>query len=432
MRRITHALSGTIMALVVTTSSSVIAYPLDEYENTGIRRLNFYQLAQERTVKGRILHRGARMEGYNVQLWLQGYGQSKLPGPDPRFSNQICDLLPPADRNKYKIAVLDYSGDTLQYAEHNAGGKGPIGSVGKLLVASAFLNALAEFKPNIEDRKKALRSEVVSTKIVLGDKHDVPLWDVRRRKLKLRPLKPGDRGNVWEYLDWMLSASSNAAASMVMKEMTLLQQFGDAYPLRPEFAKQHWKESRGRDLGQEMRASIDSMLYKHEFDPKRIRQASMFTGVGKRQSHGRRSYGNVSDLMRLLFLMEQGKLVDIWSSRELKKLLYMTQKRIRYSSHPIFKNSAVYFKSGSLYSCTIKPCEKYKGDRYNHLASVAIVEEPASIPDYKYAVVVTSNVLRKNSSVAHQTLAGKIHRLIRKRNATEPKKIKRRNRACWR
>lgn len=425
----------TLIASVIATSligGVAQAYPLDSYEETGIRRLDFYNLAQQRKVNGRILHQGARLNSYEIQLSLQGDKELPLPGPDPILTNQICDLLPPKERKDYQIALLDYSSHPPRYAEFNAKGKGPIGSVGKLLVAGSYLNALAEFKPEIVDRVKALKSQVVSTSLVNGDKHDVPLWDVKRRKLKHRPLKKGDVGNVWEYLDWMLSASSNAAASMIMKEMTLLQQFGEAYPLDPQFAKEHWKESRGRDLGHEMRASVDSMLYKHDFDPKRIRQASMFTGTGKRQSHGRRSYGNVRDLMRLLFKMEQGRLVDAWSSLELKRLLYMTQKRIRYSSHPIFKNSAVYFKSGSLYSCTVKPCEKYKGDRYNHLASVAMVEEPADQPINKYAVIVMSNVLKKNSAIAHQTLAGKIHRLIRKNNANPDRKIKRKYRACWR
>ena len=117
--------------------------------------------------------------------------------------------------------------------------------------------------------------------------------------------------------------------------------------------------------------------------------------------------------------LEQGKVVDIFSSREIKRLMYITQKRIRYASHPVLNNAAVYFKSGSLYGCRREPgikCEKYKGTSVNLLNSVAIVESPAGAEQQLfYLVVVSSNVLKENSAVAHQTLALRLHRLIEKR-----------------
>ena len=124
-------------------------------------------------------------------------------------------------------------------------------------------------------------------------------------------------------------------------------------------------------------------------------------------------------LVHLLLLMEQGRLVDDYSSTELKRLLYMTQRRIRYASHPALNEYAVYFKSGSLYSC--KPeegfrCRKYMGNKLNLLASLAVVEGPATSLDYHYLVVVSSNVLYVNSAVAHQTLAMRIHRMIEARH----------------
>jgi hypothetical protein len=119
--------------------------------------------------------------------------------------------------------------------------------------------------------------------------------------------------------------------------------------------------------------------------------------------------------MEYLLLMEQGKLIDEYSSRQLKRLLYMTERRIRYASAPALKDSAVYFKSGSLYSCQPEEgfkCGKYKGNKMNYMNSIAIVESPAG--DYKlnYIVTLVSNVLRKNSAVAHQTLATRIQRLL--------------------
>jgi hypothetical protein len=46
------------------------------------------------------------------------------------------------------------------------------------------------------------------------------------------------------------------------------------------------------------------------------------------------------------------------------------------------------------------------------LNSLAIIESPAAERNIYYIVAVMSNVLRKNSAVAHQTLATRIHRLI--------------------
>jgi hypothetical protein len=48
------------------------------------------------------------------------------------------------------------------------------------------------------------------------------------------------------------------------------------------------------------------------------------------------------------------------------------------------------------------------------LNSVAIIEAPAADPQLYDMVVVMSNVLRKNSAVAHQTLATRIHRMLEK------------------
>jgi hypothetical protein len=114
-------------------------------------------------------------------------------------------------------------------------------------------------------------------------------------------------------------------------------------------------------------------------------------------------------------LMEQGKLVDAWSSREFKRLLYLTDKRIRYASHPALATSAVYYKSGSLYSCKAEAgftCGKYMGNRVNFLNSLAIIETNEGGRRLHYIVALLSNVLRKNSAVEHQTLAMRIHRLI--------------------
>jgi len=117
--------------------------------------------------------------------------------------------------------------------------------------------------------------------------------------------------------------------------------------------------------------------------------------------------------------METGQLIDPFTSTEMKRLMYLTERRIRYASHPNLHPYAIYFKTGSLYSCQPEEgftCGKYQGNKRNILASLAIVEAPAENPEYHYLVAVQSNVLRVNSAVAHQTLASRIHKLIVKQH----------------
>ena len=112
--------------------------------------------------------------------------------------------------------------------------------------------------------------------------------------------------------------------------------------------------------------------------------------------------------------MEQGNVVDLESSLEMKRLMYMTDRRIRYAQAPVLRDAAVYFKSGSLYKCDRskgEECGKYMGNVNNFMNSVAIVEHS---DNSKYMVVLMSNVLRKNSATDHLVLASSIDKVIRK------------------
>ena len=104
----------------------------------------------------------------------------------------------------------------------------------------------------------------------------------------------------------------------------------------------------------------------------------------------------------------------------MKRLLYLTERRIRYASSPALLEAAVYFKSGSLYSCREEEgfrCGAYRGNVKNYMNSVAIIEDPTTDPPLHYAVALVSNVLRENSAVAHQALAGHIHMLMKARHS---------------
>jgi len=77
--------------------------------------------------------------------------------------------------------------------------------------------------------------------------------------------------------------------------------------------------------------------------------------------------------------------------------------------------SAVYFKSGSLYSCKVEEgfvCGKYMGNVRNYMNSVAMIETPAGQNQLHYMVSVLSNVLRKNSAVDHRDLARAVHAML--------------------
>lgn len=169
------------------------------------------------------------------------------------------------------------------------------------------------------------------------------------------------------------------------------------------------------ELGDLLVKTLHSPLQRNGFDLKRLRQGSFFTATGKRKVPGTTSYATSRELMTYLLRLEQGQIVDEFSSREIKRLLYVTERRIRYASSPALNEAAVYFKSGSLYKCQPEPgfvCLKYHGNKQNLMHSVAIVESPASTRRLYYFVTLVSNVLRKNSAVDHQTLATRIHRLI--------------------
>ncbi len=393
------------------------AYPLDGNQQTGIARLEGYRLAQEGKVRGLRLHRGALLNNDQVDLRLLDHPDLKLPPPDADFTSKVRKLLG-NEADRYGISVLDLTNpEHPRLAGHRDLVNQNPGSVGKLMVALALFQALADIYPkDLRARERILRkSMVTATEFIHTDHHKVPFWSPKTFKLKHRPLKVGDRASLWTYLDWMLSASSNAAASMVIRELMLMVHFGEGYPLSDGEAKKFFRKTPRKELSALLSRALQDPIPRNGLGLKRFRQGSFFTWKGKRQVPGTSSRASAGELLKFLLRLEKGKIVDPFSSREIKRLLYMTQRRIRYASSPALRDAAVYFKSGSLYMC--KPeagfkCRKYHGNVVNLLNSVAIVESPASERRLYYMAVVMSNVLRKNSAVAHQTLATRLHRLI--------------------
>jgi hypothetical protein len=412
--------------LFLSAASLCMAYPLDGYPETGIRRLEAARLAVMGKMRGRQQPPGALLPTRLVDLRLLDHPDLTLPEPDPDFTARVVELLgDKADR--YGVAVLDLSDlEHLRYAEHRADYRQNVGSVGKIAVAVALFQALADIYPDdIEARQRVLRQTVITADdFIQWDHHEVRNFNPDTGALSFRPLLKGDQGSLWEYLDWTLSISSNAAASMTMKNAMLLRHFGRDYPVSAEEADRFFKKSTRQQLRELYEQTFLLPFTRNGLDLKYCRQGSFFTRYGKQHvPTGYNSYGTARELMRLLLLMEQGRLVDEFSSREIKRLLYMTERRIRYASAPTLRDSAVYFKSGSLYSCKEEPgfaCKKYHGNVRNYMNSVAIVETPAGIGDLYYLTTMISNVLYKNSAVEHQTLATYIHRIIEAYHPAQP------------
>jgi hypothetical protein len=399
-----------VLFLVIPNRS--IAYPLDAYPATEIRRIEATRLA----ALGR--DPGARLPSKAVDLRLLNHADLKVPKLDPDFSDRVVKLLGKR-ANLYGLAVLDLSDiDNPRYAEYHADLTQNVGSVGKIVVALAIFQALADIYPhNLDKRRQILRETIIAAdKFILYDEHEVRFWNPQTQTLQIRELQLGDQGSLWEYLDWALSASSNAAAAMLMKHAMLLHHFGQAYPLSDEQTKDFFENTPHKQLKTIYEQTFLVPLTRNGLDLQSFRQGSFFTRYGKQKiPTGYTSYGTARELMRFLVLMEQGLLVDVFSSREIKRLLYMTERRIRYASSPVLGDSAVYFKSGSLYSCKDEPgftCKKYQGNVKNYMNSIAVVETPAGINRLFYITVLISNVLYKNSAVDHQSLATTIHRLI--------------------
>jgi hypothetical protein len=349
----------------------------------------------------------------------------QLPAPDPAFSAEGRALLGD-NAGAYGVAVLDLTDpDAPAYAEHRGDYRQNVGSVGKLLGALGLFQALADAWPDDLERRTAVLRDTVMTAddFAHSDHHTVRFFDVDTNTLTRRTIQDGDTGSLWEYLDWMLSVSSNSAAAMVMRDAMLLRHFGRDYPVSEEALHAFFKDTPRGDLTKLFQATFWEPVTRNGMDLSQIRQGSFFTRQGKSNvSGGGNSYATAHSLMQLILRMEQGRLVDEWSSRQLKRLLYMTERRIRYASAPALKDAAVYFKSGSLYSCQPEEgfkCGKYKGNKVNYMNSVAIVEQEVEGKKLHYVVIVISNVLRKNSAVEHQALGTEMHRMIKQRNGVD-------------
>jgi hypothetical protein len=412
-RLLRAAVAGTL----VLTAGIAWGYPLDGYQETGIRRLEGSRLAQQGVVKDGKQPPGALLGMKEVDLRLVGQ-TFDLPAPDPEFTRQVAAILT-GSMDDYGLAVLDLTDPAKpRYAEHRADYKQNVGSVGKLIVALSLMQALADVYPDdVEARRRILKTTVITADgFSQSDHHTVRIFDPKTKKLTRRAVQVGDQATLYEWLDWMLSPSSNSAAGMVMREAMLVRQYGTAYPPPEEEAKRFFDSTPKRDLTALFEKTFYEPVTRNGLNLELLRQGSFFTATGKQKVPGPgESYGSARELMRYLLRMEQGRLVDEFSSREIKRLIYVTERRIRYASSPALAGAAVYFKSGSLYECAKEAgftCRPYAGNVKNYMNSTAIIESPAAGRKLYYMSTLVTNILRKNSAAEHQALATRLQQLI--------------------
>ena len=416
MRR-SGVLAATGAAMLGLLASPALGYSLDGYQETGIRRVEGARLAQEGVIRDGTQPPGALLPTAKVDIRLSARRDLVVPQADPDFTARIVAMLGD-EADRYGIAVLDLSDpENPRYAEHRGDYRQNVGSVGKLVVATALFQALADNWPSTSRRQEILRgTQVTADEFAHWDHHTIRLFDPATRTLVRRPVRDGDTGSLWEWLDWMLSVSSNSAAAMVMREAMLMRHFGERYPVPEDEIRRFFAQTPRAELTALFDRTFVEPLVRNGIDTSRLRQGSFFTAEGKRLVQGvGESYGTAGELARLMLMMEQGKLVDPWTSLQVKRLLYMTERRIRYASSPALAGAAVYFKSGSLYKCQAEEgfhCGPYKGNVRNYMNSVVIVESPAEGRRLHYVVTVISNVLRKNSAATHQELATRIQHLV--------------------
>ena len=396
-------------------------YPIDGYPYTNIRRLDYLQMVIDGKIKGTQPIEGAMRKTYEIQLNLaneRGDSLATIPDPDPDLQAAINSLFPRLNEN-YSIALLDITeGKPIRYASRKETVGYQPGSVGKLAVLLGFFTELAKIYPSsFTDRTDLLcTKEVRGGKWALYDEHTIPIFNEQTLTLKKRQVQANDVFLLYEWLDFMLSVSNNGAAAVCWREAILMRVFGNEYPSLTEEQAEHFFRNTPRDSLSDLSISVvNDPLRALGISRDEWRLGLFFTDGGSDYIPPQGgSIGTPVGLMKYLIALERGLLVDEATSLEMKKLLYMTDRRIRYAGSPALKQAAVFFKSGSLYKCAPEPgyaCGKYKGNVDNFMNSVAIIEHDDCTT---YLVALMSNVRKKNSASDHMALAASIDKIVRR------------------
>jgi len=406
-----------IVALLFIPWNRGNSYPVwGGVEKTDIRRLIRLQRMDSAKFV-RTLPYGARYALPYVKLNLMGRPiDSNLLTSDPVLEKELEELIPNRGR-AYSLAIMDITpGREPRYVERNANATYQPGSVGKLAVVTALMCELENvYVDSVQRRWDLLKSRVVKGgPFAVYDHHTIPDYDPETERYSRPRVNQRHEFSVYEWIDHMLSVSNNGAASVVWREAILMRVFGTRYPeLTRKEAEDYFKKTPRGELRDLSKSVISEPLRHLGIGEDEFRVGTMFTrGASAIVPPRGGSSATPRGLMKWLTALESGRVIDLPSSLEIKRLMYMTDRRIRYAHAPVLDSAAVYFKSGSLYGC--KPgtsCGKYRGNRMNYMNSVCIVEQADGT---RYLVALMTNVLGRNSGWDHQLLATRIDRMIRK------------------
>lgn len=411
-----------IVLFLLNPLAEIQAYPIDGYILTGIRRL----LRLERIFTGEIKDtppiKGALKSVDSIALHLyqtpKGDSLLTLPEVDPALQKELNRFFPNLDES-YAITLLDITpGKPIRYAKRQEKRGFQPGSVGKLAVIGALFCELENLFPDdFEKRRDLLKTRMVKGgRWALHDEHTVPFYDPESGKFFKRQVQEGDIFSLFEWADHMLSVSNNGAASIVWREALLMRVFGEKYlTLTEEETAEYFKNTPKSELSDLAVSVVNGPLRALGITEEEWKLGLMFTRGASGYIPGKGgSIGSPQGLMKWMVALERGAITDPASSLEIKRLMYMTDRRIRYGANEKLKEAALYFKSGSLYKCdrtTMPDCGKYQGNVQNFMNSIAIVEHEDGTT---YMVALMSNVLKKNSNIDHNVLAGRIDGLMRK------------------
>ena len=297
------------------------AYPLDGYEESGIRRLQGYLLDQ--TTPGAAKLWAGQLQGSaDIDLILKNYTGpdfDALP-EDPDLAGFLAKTLRNRDPS-YSMVLIDMTNpDNIRWAGLRPDVKQNAGSVGKLICMAALFHALAEAFPDTEDRARVLRESVSPAGTwVSNEIHKVPKWDEKSRRNFHSIIVPSDEFRLSEWLDHAISASANGAGSIIWREAMLIRHFGAEYPKSFEESERFFKETPKKELAELAQALVTEPLAAAGIDTTSLQQGSFWTTNSKNKVPGRISFATSRELARLVFRIEEGRLVDSWSSLQMKK-----------------------------------------------------------------------------------------------------------------
>ncbi len=410
-------ISSVISVIILTINYDIHPYPIDGYAYTGIRRLCRLMLISDGTLDGTPLPPGALKKTNEISLNMLGSKIERTADlePDAELQKKIERLFS-ARNPDCNFAILDITpGREPRFASVNGGKKSAPASVGKLAIAAGLFTELKRLFPDDRgERENLLRGrKITADGWAMPNHHPVPVFDPRTNYYESRPVRAGDSFTLYEWLDNMISASSNAAASMVWKEAILMRRFGGEYPPSPEAEAAYFRDTPVEELKEIALSVVNEPLRAAGIGEDEWRLGTFFTSGANKIIPGQGSHASPLAILQFLVSLEKGKIADEWSSLQIKKLMYLTARRIRYALSPALADAAVYFKSGSQYKCRPEPgftCVEYTGNEENYMNAAAIIEHPDGTT---YMIALMSNILKKNSAEDHTNIATRIDRIIR-------------------